>query len=57
LEKFLNRQPDIPGNLPEKRWRNITPFMHGNGGAATVGVAVLDVRTTLAYGIEAGFFQ
>ena len=53
LEKLFGCQPYVLGNLPQQRGRNVATFVQWNGGAASVGMAILDVGTTLAHGGEA----
>jgi hypothetical protein len=57
LEKFLDRQSDVADNLPQQRRCKVTAFVHRNGSAASVGMAILDVRTALAHGVETQPFE
>src|SRR5205823_5439463 len=50
-------QPDIAGDLPQQRRRDVAAFVHWNGGAASVGMAILDVRTALAHIVETQPFE
>src|SRR5205085_7945 len=33
--------------LPQERWGEVATFVHRNGGAASIGMAILDVRAAL----------
>jgi hypothetical protein len=47
-EKFLDGQPDVARDFAQERRRNVAPGMEGNGRSASVGMAVLTMRTALA---------
>lgn len=55
--QLLNGKPNIPGDLWQQ-WRgNVTTFVHGNGRATAIGVAILSMRTALAHQREAKVFK
>jgi hypothetical protein len=39
--ELLDTHPDIGGNLPKQRGRNVSPLMKRDGGYTTVGVLEL----------------
>jgi len=47
--EFVRSKPNIPGNLPQQWWGNVSSFVHWHGCATTIGMAVLRMGTTLTH--------
>jgi hypothetical protein len=47
-EEFLDGQADVTGDLSQKRRRNVMPGVERNGCSASIGMAILAMRTALA---------
>lgn len=52
FEEFVYRQPDVPGDLPQQRGRDIAASMEGNRGPPAVGGPILTMRAALSYQLE-----
>jgi hypothetical protein len=47
-KELLNRETDVLRDLPQESRRNIAPLMHRNRGRATIGMTILNVRSSLS---------
>lgn len=52
VDKFFNRQANVASDLSHQRWGNVASFVYRDGSAATVGMALFDMRTALAPRVE-----
>lgn len=48
-EEVVHRDADVFNNLPQQRGRNIASLVQRDGGGPAVGVAILDMGTSLAH--------
>ena len=56
-DKFFGGQPNVAGDLAEQRRGDVSSLVHRNGRAASIGVAILHMRTALANVHETEAFE
>lgn len=51
--KVLYGNANVTGNMPEQRWRDVAPLVIRSSGGAAIGMAKLNVGSTLPYADKA----